>query len=448
VSDPRATASDPSTPAAALASLASSGDRELRRCVASNPNAPLSLLLALAQDFPDQILTNPAFALALLDDPTLLAQTPARWALAASPALPAFLAHHLFELRDEGVRLALARNPATPAEILDISRKSPGESMRAALAFNPITDLATLRLYLGDSSPQVRKCAAANPSIPDAWRLRMARLGLAGDLAGFPEVWGPHEEDDLPWLAGGGPWLLALLSLYPVLPAGLCESLGRGEIPSLVLPQRVRYGRWQVDGVVGRAHRLSWGQPGTHRLSGDQPRPPREIPEESWWLLAPSLRAPMSVVRWHQPGGSSTSVELRSGEGMVNLQAPAGCRVRPWVSGGPVTPGQPLARLWPGDEGSFDGRPARLPELSLLDWPVLGVPVPSLGESVCEATLYHWEVKPGDVVRADQVLVSAQLDKCDIELRAPFDAVVMSVVPGETTVRPGDTFVLLSPLVK
>ena len=29
------------------------------------------------------------------------------------------------------------------------------------------------------------------------------------------------------------------------------------------------------------------------------------------------------------------------------------------------------------------------------------------------------------VVRADQVLVSAQLDKCDIELRAPFDAVVM-----------------------
>ncbi len=45
--------------------------------------------------------------------------------------------------------------------------------------------------------------------------------------------------------------------------------------------------------------------------------------------------------------------------------------------------------------------------------------VPTLGESVTEATIGRWFKKPGDAVRADEPLLELETDKVTLEVNAP-----------------------------
>ena len=45
--------------------------------------------------------------------------------------------------------------------------------------------------------------------------------------------------------------------------------------------------------------------------------------------------------------------------------------------------------------------------------------VPTLGESVTEATVGKWLKKPGDTVKADEPLVELETDKVTVEVPAP-----------------------------
>ena len=60
--------------------------------------------------------------------------------------------------------------------------------------------------------------------------------------------------------------------------------------------------------------------------------------------------------------------------------------------------------------------------------------VPTLGESVSEATLGAWQVSEGDSVKKDQVLVELETDKVSVEVRAEADGVVAAIIAKE-----GDT---------
>ena len=64
--------------------------------------------------------------------------------------------------------------------------------------------------------------------------------------------------------------------------------------------------------------------------------------------------------------------------------------------------------------------------------------VPTLGESVSEATIGKWFKKPGDVVKADEPLVELETDKVTLEVNAPASGVLaeIAVKDGET-VTPG-----------
>jgi 2-oxoglutarate dehydrogenase E2 component (dihydrolipoamide succinyltransferase) len=60
--------------------------------------------------------------------------------------------------------------------------------------------------------------------------------------------------------------------------------------------------------------------------------------------------------------------------------------------------------------------------------------VPTLGESVTEATIGKWFKKPGDAVRADEPLVELETDKVTLEVNAPASGVLAEIVvkDGET----------------
>ncbi|MCX7339273.1 MAG: 2-oxoglutarate dehydrogenase complex dihydrolipoyllysine-residue succinyltransferase [Hyphomicrobiales bacterium] len=60
--------------------------------------------------------------------------------------------------------------------------------------------------------------------------------------------------------------------------------------------------------------------------------------------------------------------------------------------------------------------------------------VPTLGESVTEATIGKWFKKPGDAIRADEPLVELETDKVTLEVNAPAAGVL-----GEIVAKEGET---------
>ncbi len=62
------------------------------------------------------------------------------------------------------------------------------------------------------------------------------------------------------------------------------------------------------------------------------------------------------------------------------------------------------------------------------------IKVPVLPESVADATILAWQKKPGDAVKRDDVLVEVETDKVVLEVPAPADGVLESIVADEGAV--------------
>ena len=64
--------------------------------------------------------------------------------------------------------------------------------------------------------------------------------------------------------------------------------------------------------------------------------------------------------------------------------------------------------------------------------------VPTLGESVTEATIGRWFKQPGDAVAADEPVVELETDKVTVEVPAPASGVLAEILAKDgETVEPG-----------
>ncbi len=65
---------------------------------------------------------------------------------------------------------------------------------------------------------------------------------------------------------------------------------------------------------------------------------------------------------------------------------------------------------------------------------MIKIVVPTLGESVTEATVGDWRVSAGDAVKKDDILVDLETDKVSVEVRAEEDGVITAIIAdaGET----------------
>lgn len=59
------------------------------------------------------------------------------------------------------------------------------------------------------------------------------------------------------------------------------------------------------------------------------------------------------------------------------------------------------------------------------------IKVPTLGESVSEATVAQWLKKEGEAVKADEPIVELETDKVTLEVNAPADGVISKIIVGE-----------------
>ena len=71
--------------------------------------------------------------------------------------------------------------------------------------------------------------------------------------------------------------------------------------------------------------------------------------------------------------------------------------------------------------------------------------VPTLGESVSEATIAQWFKKPGEAVKADEPLVELETDKVTVEVPSPASGTLESILVKEgDAVSEGQVLIQLS----
>ncbi|MGP1517214.1 MAG: 2-oxoglutarate dehydrogenase complex dihydrolipoyllysine-residue succinyltransferase [Ottowia sp.] len=62
---------------------------------------------------------------------------------------------------------------------------------------------------------------------------------------------------------------------------------------------------------------------------------------------------------------------------------------------------------------------------------IVEVKVPQLSESITEATLLQWKKKPGEAVKADEILIEVETDKVVMEVPAPASGVLAEIVEAD-----------------
>src|SRR5919202_255618 len=76
---------------------------------------------------------------------------------------------------------------------------------------------------------------------------------------------------------------------------------------------------------------------------------------------------------------------------------------------------------------------------------LIEVRVPTLGESVSEATVGSWLKREGDAVQAGEALVELETDKVNLEVSADRSGVLQSILaPAGQTVHPGDVLAIVA----
>lgn len=195
----------------------------IREALASNPNSPTDLLLALTPSHPAAVLGNVGLTLMLLEQPALLEKIEPRdfETLGASLSLTEeqlrLLCPTKRAIRERAA--TLLRQAATPTDFFDSFRLPDRYEDWVALASHPNASLNLLKHCMEHGSQEVRSLALRHPRAP---REHLARLRLAGATESLDlpaESPSPLPESELAWLAQGGDLAKQLAAINPAIDA-------------------------------------------------------------------------------------------------------------------------------------------------------------------------------------------------------------------------------------
>ena len=157
-----------------------------------------------------------------------------------------------------------------------------------------------------------------------------------------------------------------------------------------------------------------------------------------------------TVATWFKKPGDAVAVdemlcELETDKVTVEVPAPAAGVMGEIVAAEGTTVGVDalLAVINAGNSASTAPTPAA-PTVSTPSSAAVDVMVPTLGESVSEATVSTWFKKVGDTVAQDEMLCELETDKVSVEVPAPAAGVLTEILAGEgTTVAAGGKLAVL-----
>ena len=132
----RLIARNPAASGALLRQLGSHADATVRKWVASHPATPTEVLLALGQQFPEQLLANPILDFLFLENPDLLSDFPDSTirALMKRRSTPEAILRFGAQSRDEATQLAVVQNPSSTEDLLtSIHKKAASSKVKDAI---------------------------------------------------------------------------------------------------------------------------------------------------------------------------------------------------------------------------------------------------------------------------------------------------------------------------
>ena len=167
-----------------------------------------------------------------------------------------------------------------------------------------------------------------------------------------------------------------------------------------------------------------------------------------------------TVATWFKKPGDTVAVdemlcELETDKVTVEVPSPAAGKLSEIVAGEGDTVGVD-ALLATVEEGAAGEAPAKPREEPKAEAPKsngadaggapVDIMVPTLGESVTEATVADWFKQPGDTVAADEILCELETDKVSVEVPAPAAGVLSEIVAAAgTTVEAGGKLAVMTP---
>ncbi|MEM1101717.1 MAG: 2-oxoglutarate dehydrogenase complex dihydrolipoyllysine-residue succinyltransferase, partial [Pseudomonadota bacterium] len=152
-----------------------------------------------------------------------------------------------------------------------------------------------------------------------------------------------------------------------------------------------------------------------------------------------------TVATWFKKPGDAVAVdemlcELETDKVTVEVPSPAAGTLGEIVAGEGETVGVDalLAQISDGGEAApakeapkADAAPKAQTSSSSGGGATIDIMVPTLGESVTEATVSTWYKKPGDAVEADEMLLELETDKVSVEVPAPASGVLGEILAEE-----------------
>lgn len=232
-------ARDPTTPeeelrrllAATMPSTRKVPTPEIREALAGNPNAPVDVLRALLDEYPDAVLGNPALPLILLERPDF-------WASLPFPTMRSVL--QKARLDEEHLRMffpeakglqdheeALLKLPATPEDFLDRLPLHTDTSW-LAMARHPNAPVRKLAVCLDSHLLSTRQAALTNPRAPADHIAALRRAGATEGLEAPEQEPAPLPLEELERMASWGPFAQLLVARNPATTPELLRRIGTG----------------------------------------------------------------------------------------------------------------------------------------------------------------------------------------------------------------------------
>lgn len=158
--------------------------------------------------------------------------------------------------------------------------------------------------------------------------------------------------------------------------------------------------------------------------------------------VLPESVADASIATWHVAVGDKVSrdqslVDIETDKVVLEVVAPADGVVTEILQaeGQTVLGEQIIAKFEKGESAGKDKKPESAPkqtsQTSNSKGEAVEIKVPVLPESVADATIATWHVKPGEAISRDQNLVDIETDKVVLEVVAPADGMLSEILAEE-----------------
>ncbi len=151
-----------------------------------------------------------------------------------------------------------------------------------------------------------------------------------------------------------------------------------------------------------------------------------------------------TIIKWHKKKGDKVKkdeiiYEISTDKVDTEIPSPQdGILAEIKVFEQETVPVNSVVAVLETDASAAEAEPVQAPQASTtqVGGSIIEVPMPKMGESVMEGTIIKWHKKPGDAVKADEIIFEISTDKVDTEVPSPAGGILEEILCAEQQTVP------------